>query len=230
MRIKSSFTDYYDSHQQYVLGKSWYWMREVGTPIDFPLTFGLFKTSYGPWSNKIHSTPVVVGVAGRVHYGLYLYQINRDVFPTYYQRVKTVWSKEDWLETTGRELIHDKNMDRKVTSYFRTIEDNSVFLKGNCPVFCSWIGDTPSNQQEVYPHTISIGETQRSSVKPTLGGLDFPMPVAEVYELCSSYITGFLMAEHKTVPVAPNDVRVQSAGFDLKKSFRGKHTACREEI
>jgi hypothetical protein len=219
MRIQSQFKDYYDSMQKFASFDVLPYRRNV---LVEESDFILKKKQY------IRPQKFAIGFCGKIYYGLHheTTEEQREKYPSVYSENNfSVYSYED-LKNYDRTARYDaRETIRKYNEYFEVVEDNSIFIEKNTPIFIA------SNEFAYGPwicyHTMSKPKNANPKEYPIL---DFT-PTLEMYHFekmftkelaymnIESYINGVLAAEHKQVPEMENGVKITSHGFD-KKSFR----------
>lgn len=219
MRIQSQFKDYYDSMQKFASSDVLPYRRYANIEESELL---LSK-------KKQHVKPArfVIGFCGKIYYGLH-HEATKEgerKNDTLYEDVDfSVYSYED-LKNYKKTTYDSRETIREYNEYFEVIEDNSIFIEKNTPIFIA------SSEFAYGPwicyHSMSRSKNINTKQYPIL---DFT-PTLEMYHFhkvfpkelaymeIESYINGVLALEHKQIPEMGNEVKIASHGFD-KKSFR----------
>lgn len=219
MRIQSQFKDYYDSMQKFASSDVLPYRRYAN----------IEESSFLLSKKKQHVRPAkfVIGFCGKIYYGLH-HEATKEgerKNDTLYEDVDfSVYSYED-LKSYKKTTYDSKEEVKKYNEYFEVVEDNSIFIEKNTPIFIA--SNEFAYRSWICYHTMSRSKTVNTRQYPIL---DFT-PTLEMYDFhkvftkelaymnIESYINGVLAAEHKQIPEMENEVKITSHGFD-KKSFR----------
>jgi len=195
MKIVSKFKDYYDFQMgTYGVDERLVLDRREFTPIPYPREFGVDTFYIGEWEVQ----------------GLWkdnVFYIGKDVeqfaFKTDYSRYKWYTSSED----------HSDSYVIKDTRYGNA--QNVYCLKG--PKF---IGDKSPTWKEDCP--ILIQEYNGYKKHPILREYNIQkvLPPHEVWVILSDWLSKSITKKEPEMPVGDDKIRLVSAGFDLKTSFR----------
>lgn len=206
MRIKSQFKDYYDHMQKYVVGQSTVWNRSwcsMSSKLPTPRIHYYGRQCY-------------IGFCGKT-YGFLYYHVTHTDWRT---RKKEEYRWYAWNVEETRFPYEDRdNYDpgleqrRRLEPCFKVIEDDSIFVTENTPVFvitpwkrvCCPLFPTNHEQYDETLKTLGFGEVVEAK---------------DAYNDLINYID-FLGREHKEVPDMDNKVKIKSHGFD-EHSFRTK--------
>lgn len=218
MRIQSQFKDYYDSMQKFASSGVLPYRRYANVE----------ESDFISKKKKQHVRPdkFAIGFCGKIYYGLHHESTEEQARKHAYNNNNfSVYSHEDLRNYYKTTMFDSKEEVKKYNEYFEVVEDNSIFIEKNTPIFIA------SNQFAYGPwicyHTMSRSKTVSTKPYPIL---DF-IPTLEMYDFhkvftkelaymnIESYINGVLAAEHKQVPEMGNEVKITSHGFD-EKSFR----------
>lgn len=216
MRIESQFKDYYDC------------MQKFASSDVMPYRRNLLVEQHGCVGYKVNPSyslqKFAIGFCGKIYYGLkYVYNKHQFMFSD--NESFCVYSFEDY----NSKLDHpfgkkDSNIIRKYENYFSIVEDDSVFIEKNTPIFidcgnkwtcCHTMSKIvrPKLGPYEYPFTLDF--------VPTLKGFEFDKIFSPelAYMNIESYINGTLAREHKSVPEMKNKDKISSHGFN-DNSFR----------
>lgn len=211
MRIESQFKDYYDC------------MQKFASSDVMPYRRNLLIEKYGCVEYKevpsYSMQKFSIGFCGKIYYGLkYSYNKYCGVFTEnesfytysfkdYNSKIKYPYGKKD------------SNTIRRFNNYFSIVEDDSVFIEKNTPIFIEY-----GNKWTCY-HTMS------KIVRPKLGPNEYPftldfVPTLKSFEFnkmfspelaymnIESYVNGTLAREHKSIPEMENKDKIALHGFD----------------
>ena len=206
MRFKSGFKDYYDHMQQYVIGKSQVWNRSwCSMSSDLP------TPTIGSYGDQCY-----IGFCGKIYGFLKYHWRHRDWKTGEVEEYEWIaWNIEETRTPFQKkhEYVPDLEQRRRLEPCFKIVEDNSIFIAENTPIFVimPW-------ERVCCPLFPSDHEQSEHSLK----GLRFDEVVdaKDAYNDLINYID-FLGREHKEVPDMDDKVKIKSHGFD-KHSFRKK--------
>lgn len=209
MRIESQFKDYYDC------------MQKFASSNVMPYRRNLLIEEHG--NIKYKKIPCyflqkfTIGFCGKIYYGLqYIY--NKNNFQFSENKSFCVYSYEDYKNKLAHSYFQKDDV-RRFNNYFSIVEDDSVFIEKNTPIFIEY-----GNKWTCY-HTMS------KIVRPKLGPNEYPftldfVPTLKSFEFnkiflpelaymnIESYINGTLAREHKSIPEMENKDKIALHGFD----------------
>lgn len=138
----------------------------------------------------------------RCYYGKDLYQFRKKV-----SKLRYLPSTHNLLDTKKEHIfIEDKDLSRYIGSYFMVetcYDEKRINEKKNCPIIMQVY---PYEEYYMYPKLsdYNLG----SFIKPE-----------RMWLIIASYLSEQI-TKRETIEVLSNDLKIQSKGFDLKRSFR----------
>ena len=224
MRVSSPFKDYYDVYQKYTFGASKIYNRYWSDgKSDFKYK-NFYSNSY--WivnsrnkdvsSKYVELEQVIIGFCGKIHsYVLAFYYEEKHGKPRTIYKITPITSVEG-LEQFCKLSKEEK---RVASSAFFTEEDNSIFIKENCPIFLIKKSNYYSTNFDFLCCSMEKNRA-RSDQQFPLSFYCFDTFVnAEVaWTGLTSYID-FLGTQYKEIPEMTNETKIKSHGFD-EMSFR----------
>jgi hypothetical protein len=206
VRIKSQFKDYYDHMQKYVVGQSTVWNRSwcsMSSELPTPRVGNCGRQCY-------------IGFCGKTYGFLQCYWEYRDWKTGKKEEHEWIaWNIESTLTPRQKRNNHILGLEirRRIEPCFRVVEDNSIFIAENTPIFVI----TPWEQ--VCCPLFPTNHEQYGETLKTLG-FNEVVEAKDAYNDLINYID-FLGREHKEVPDMDDKVKIKSHGFD-ERSFRTK--------
>ena len=170
MRIQSQFKDYYDSMQKFASSDVLPYRRYAN----------IEESSFLLSKKKQHVRPAkfVIGFCGKIYYGLH-HEATKEgerKNDTLYEDVDfSVYSYED-LKSYKKTTYDSKEEVKKYNEYFEVVEDNSIFIEKNTPIFIA--SNEFAYRSWICYHTMSRSKTVNTRQYPIL---DFT-PTLEMYD------------------------------------------------
>jgi hypothetical protein len=231
MRLVSKFKDFYDSIRAYGEDKTYLYMRETKdlSKDDYGLFLKCF-TGLGryhdwiPQNEAISLKTVFITFCGKTYVGIQCNYSNLSSYPGLYKSIReyhydiksvsafvlkygSAWAKDTFIK--GSKYSKDRTLQQQFKEMLANNGkqvNTALLIKHHTPV----IAEYPDEERE-----------RKFCSNPCLKDFNFAKAVDpfRAYQEIDMFISGILTPESKPMPKIPDELKVQSKGFD-KYSFR----------